>query len=140
MCVFSARVKIRVARRASGRIVSPWAAASKERERDLNLPATQMDSDIDDDERMLPRRPTDAVGEAASNVPTGRASVPVREFDIGMDDSSSDTESVATVTEPPPSLLDALEQVAHDSTRCSGQTAPIASASSTGVASRRTRG
>ena len=61
---------------------------------------------IDDDERLLPRRPADAVGEAASrarDVPTGRASVPVREFDIGMDDSSSDTESVATVPEPPPS-------------------------------------
>ena len=86
------------------------------RRRDLNLPPTQVDSDIDDDERMLPRRQSDAVGEAACrarDVPLGRASVPVREFDMGMDDSSSDTETVATVPEPPPSLLDALEQDLH---------------------------
>ena len=60
---------------------------------DLSLPATQMDSDTDDDERFLSRRPVDAAREEASSaqeVPTGRARSPAREFDMAMDDSSDE--------------------------------------------------
>ena len=49
---------------------------------DFCLPATQVDSDTDDDERfLLPARPADAARVEAS---------PPREFDMAIDDSSAE--------------------------------------------------
>ena len=56
---------------------------------DLCLPATQVDSDTDSDERfLLPARPADAARVEAS---------PPREFDMTMDDSSAEEPRQADV-------------------------------------------
>ena len=61
----------------------------RRRRMELSLPATQVDSDTDDDERfLLPARPADAVRVEAS---------PPREFDMAMDDSSAEESREADV-------------------------------------------
>ena len=84
------RIKIRVVKRANGRNVSPTAASTKE-SWDLNLPATQMDNDTDDDVKFsMPHRPESNEGGRVQNtgIRTRRENLPTRELDNAMEDSS----------------------------------------------------
>ena len=95
--------------------------SQKKKGTDLDLSATQVDIDEDEESFSASHRPADAGREhksRAREVRRRRESVPTTEFDIAMDDSSTDS---ASVPEPPPSVVG----FEHESTRCSWQTTSI---------------